>query len=163
MKKSALTMFVIMFFALSSAFSQINTYGELVISTKENVKPALGFGVKYLHPINNGLFLGGNIGYRQTISSDYFGGQIPIMAIGRYYVNQDENGFYPQASLGLVYSYSRIKVMSTNIKSSSTNFGFNLGAGYKIGESYDIGLLFENITYENGSSSAFILRLAYTF
>ncbi|MDY0217210.1 MAG: outer membrane beta-barrel protein [Bacteroidales bacterium] len=162
MKKNVLMIVMIMLFA-SSAFSQINVYAEGAISTKENVKARLGIGAMYLHPITDAFHLGANMAYRQSLTSDYYAAQIPIMAVARYYVMGDATGFYPQVSLGLVNSFSRIKVFNNTIKSSSSNFGFNVGAGYRLDNNLDFSLLYENIVFENASASAFLIRVGFNF
>lgn len=155
-------MIVIMLISVS-AYSQLNAYGEGVFNTVKNSKARLGIGIIYLHPITDAFNLGVNVGYRQTLSGDFFAGQIPIMGVARYYVMGDATGFYPQASLGIAYSFSRMEILNTKIKAHSTNFGFNVGAGYRVDDTVDFTLLYENIVYSSASSNAFILRVAFNF
>lgn len=162
MKKNVLLVLVIMLISIS-AYSQFNVYAEGVFNTAKNSKARLGIGALYLHPVSDAFHLGANIGYRQTLSGDLFAGQIPIMAVARYYVMGDATGFYPQASLGMVYSFSRMEILNRTIKSSFTNFGFNLGVGYRVDDTIDFSLLYENIVFKNASSNAFLLRVAYNF
>lgn len=162
MKKNVLLVLVIMLISVS-AYSQINAYAEGVFNTVKNSKARLGLGIIYLHPISDAFSLGANVGYRQTLSGDFFAGQIPIMAVARYYVMGDATGFYPQASLGMVYSFSRMKILNQTIKSSSTNFGFNVGVGYRVDDTVDFSLLYENIVFKNASSNAFLGRVAFNF
>lgn len=170
MIKKTFTIFVLlMFIAFGNIMAQATVNADLVIPTAENSKIMIGGSATYIYPIDDAIGIGANAGLRMSLTSDYTHFQIPIMAVGRYYINGDGNGFYPEVHLGLVHSRSKYVSTfgsgfgSSTIKSSSTNFGFSIGAGYKIDELIEISARYENIMAENAHSNIIAFRVGYSF
>ncbi len=164
MIKKTLTIFaLLMVFAFGNIIAQATINADLVIPTAENSKPMIGGSATYIYDVDGAIGMGVNAGMRFSLTSDYLHLQIPIMAVGRYYINGDGNGFYPEAHLGLVHSRSRVNVLNSTIKSSNTNFGFSVGAGYKIEDLIEISGRYEMIMYKNAHSNLISFRIGYSF
>lgn len=165
-KKTLVIISLCMFLVIGNIMAQ-TVNADLVIPTAEHSKIMLGASGTYIYEVNGGIGMGVNAGIRFSLTSDYTYFQIPIMAVGRYYINGDGNGFFPEAHVGLVHSRLKSDITfgsgSGSIKSSSTNFGFSVGAGYKIEDSIEISARYENIMSKNAHSNIIAFRVGYSF
>lgn len=168
LRKKLVLVLGIIVISTSALFSQVNVHGEFVLPTADNAKPLLGIGLSIQQEINavDGLVIGALASYRQELSTDYFGGQIPFMGFARYYIGNI--GFYPQFALGGVYMFytktlrhpSNNEVI-TRIKANTTRFALDFGLGYKLDNGIDFTLYYENIVFKNSSLNNIGLRVAF--
>lgn len=97
-------------------------------------------------------------------------GIIPVQVGGKYYFSDNQEGAYLGALFG-VHMQSVEEVTGINVttgtfeteKSLKSNFSFAPLLGYIVGENIDLGVRYQIISAEGGSSSYLGLRAAYMF
>jgi Outer membrane protein beta-barrel domain len=98
---------------------------------------------------------------------------IPIQIGGKYYLTDNQEGFYLGALLGVHMVSSTIPATSTTyfgvtvttpeVKANSTGFSFAPMVGYMVSENIDLGVRYQIVSASGGSSSYLGLRAAYMF
>ena len=154
---------------------QVGGFAEIKISDKFAIQPELLYSAQGAKSKNSEL--GGTSIYKSTIKLAYL--NIPLMA--KYYVDE---GFSLEAGpqLGFLLSAEDEEIeifegesttTTTDIKdaSNSTDFAFNVGAGYDVAENINLGLRYSiglsNIVKDSGpisvSNSNFAFAVWYKF
>lgn len=131
----------------------------------EGSEMGIGGSLKGLYGIGQAGQVGLTLGYisfgmkESTSSASGSSGIIPIMATYRHHFN----GFYlePQAGLSLHKAKVNIDGMGS-VSSSSSAFGYAIGAGYLIGD-VDISARYQGASKDGGSMSFIGIRLGYNF
>jgi outer membrane protein W len=96
---------------------------------------------------------------------------LPAQVGLKYYFQEQQNGFYGQAQLGIHNMHSKTKdidlggVTVEGVSTSSSNFSWAIGVGYQL-EKLDLGLRYNSISpdsdIEGAKASSYIgLRIAY--
>lgn len=122
----------------------------------------IGFGgtLGYEYPIGDAMGLGLRAGYMSFSGKD--GGPsetvIPAQAFFKYYFQEQQSGFYAMANLGI--HSSSVKFDGESI--SSTDLSYAPELGYHLAN-IDLGLRYQIISGDGGSSSYIGVRLAYVF
>lgn len=138
----------------------------------------IGFGgsVGYEHPIGDMMGLGLRAGYLSFSGKD--GGpsssMIPAQAFFKYYFGEQQNGFYAMANLGIhnfkvkipEYTYTDPFTGQTITlgggSASSTDLSYAPEIGYHLAN-LDLGLRYQIISSDGGSTSYLGARIAYVF
>ena len=162
LKKFTILLVVLTFLSIG-LFAQFSVNADVVVPTASNSNMYLGISGTYLHDVNGALSIGGNTGFRMLLKQNVTGFQIPIMADVRYYVNSANNGFYPEALIGLMISHYSVSLFGLTSSTTQTNFALAFGAGYKIDDAIDISARFEIIPVESRNTNCVGFRVGYWF
>jgi len=142
-----------------NSFSQFSANVDVVTNTKFEGSPFIGVSGVLSKEIDNGFCAGGLLGLQFYTGSGLTSIRIPFMAEVRYYVSGETEGFYPLANLGFVHQESKTNGI-IQIKVSTTNFAFALGAGVRFGNT-DISVKYENVQFSLGHAEVFDFKLGF--
>jgi hypothetical protein len=130
----------------------------------------LGALMRYEYNVAPQLNVTGRVGFLYHLGKDVGGGtvnfwNIPVLVGAKYDI---ASGLYGAAEAGLFYNHASATVTipgfgSQTVSNSETDFGFNVGAGYKMGD-LDIraGLQIWNISHA-GDTMGVIANVGYNF
>lgn len=90
-------------------------------------------------------------------------GEIPVQAGLRYYFQEQQEGFYGMAEAGVHIGIFSIEAGGVNETETKAHMSYAPALGYIIGEKIDIGMRYQLISVESGTSSYLGFRLAYVF
>lgn len=153
--------------------------GDFGDATSFGIGGSLGYEI----PVNDNLGVIAQVGYMSFSGKDQDLGivkieganwaLIPAQVGGKYYFTDNQEGFYAMALVGIHSMSYKIPEQSITIfgvttttpeqKISDTNLSFAPGLGYIVGENIDIGLRYQIISGDGGSSSYLGIRAAYMF
>lgn len=146
---------------------------------------SFGFGASlgYEIPVGDNLGAIAQVGYMMFMGKDYDIGlgtvegadwaMIPAQVGAKYYFTDNQEGAYAFGLVGIHHSSYTVNGVSYTLLGvtyttpdqtfSDTNFSFAPGLGYIVGENIDLGLRYQIISGNGGSSSYLGLRAAYMF
>ncbi len=145
------------------SFAQVAINADIVLPTASGSNMYIGASGTYLQDVNSALSIGANLGFRVLLEKNISAYQIPVMVDARYYINNLNNGFYPEALLGFVISHYSISIFGLTSSNTNTNFALALGAGYKIDDAIDISARFEIIPTKGSNINCLGFRIGYWF
>lgn len=142
-------------------------YGIPMGDDADSLSGLFGGTGRYEIPVGDAMGITFTFGYLSyLLKNDIEGvtsGEIPVQAGLKYYFQDQQEGFYGMAELGVhinIYSSDHTGVNETTV---TTNMSYAPGIGYIIGEKVDIGIRYQLISAEVGSSSYLGFRVAYVF
>lgn len=164
---------------LSAGLELAVPVGDLADVTTLGYGASVGFEV----PVNDNLGVMAQVGYLMFSGKDYDLGivtvegpnwsMIPAQVGAKYYFTDAQEGLYAFGLVGIHNtSYTTpsatstvfgVTVTSPEVKVSSTDLSFAPGVGYIIGENIDLGLRYQIISGDGGSTSYLGVRAAYMF
>ncbi|QNN44363.1 outer membrane beta-barrel protein [Pedobacter roseus] len=134
------------------------------IPTSDGYNVALGADLRYQFDIDKQLSIPVTAGYTRFLAKDITVGNItvdgvdfgyiPVKAGVKYFFNESGSGIYGLAELGAGFG--------TN-EGSKTSFVYSPAVGYAWSNGLDLGLKYEGLSRDGGSTGYVGLRLAYGF
>lgn len=132
------------------------------IPTTEGYDFAIGGDLRYQFNVDKQLSIPVTAGYTNISGSSdvagttvkYHFGYIPVKVGAKYFFNDSGSGVYGLAELGAGFG--------TN-EGSGTSFVYSPAVGYAWNNGLDLGLKYEGLAKDGGSTGYFGLRLAYGF
>ena len=141
-----------------------------------------GLSFRYEKPIGDKIGVMGTIGGQYFYSSVSVGAGsvtnlssysvvvVPIMAGGKYYIKDQQDGFYGSFEMGLAVSIGSSESViigvpglpKTSTSDTSTNFAFAPGFGYHLSR-MDFGMRYQSIAGKDGSFDTLNLRIGFVF
>jgi hypothetical protein len=136
-----------------------------------------GLSFRYEKPIGDKIGVMGTVGGQYFYSSVSAGLNltqnsvivVPIMFGGKYYVKDQQDGFYGSFEMGLgvsIGSSESVTFVQGQPKSSgsgtTTNFAFAPGFGYHLSR-VDFGMRYQSIAGKDGSFNTWNLRIGFVF
>ena len=128
------------------------------IPTSDIYSVALGADLRYQFDIDKQLSIPVTAGYTNLSVKDKFGGgnfgYSPVKAGVKYIFNDSGSGVYGLAELGAGFGTK---------SGSGTSFVYSPAVGYAWSNGLDLGVKYEGLAKDGGSTGFFGLRLAYGF
>lgn len=128
------------------------------IPTSDIYSVALGADLRYQFDIDKQLSIPVTAGYTNLSVKDEFGGgsfgYIPVKAGVKYFFNTTGSGVYGLAELGAGFGTK---------SGTGTSFVYSPAVGYAWSNGLDLGVKYEGLAKDGGSTGFFGLRLAYGF
>ncbi|WP_316803357.1 outer membrane beta-barrel protein [Pedobacter nototheniae] len=128
------------------------------IPTSDAYSVALGADLRYQFDVDKQLSIPVTAGYTNLSVKDKFGGgsfgYIPVKAGVKYFFNPSGAGVYGLAELGAGFGTK---------SGSGTSFVYSPAVGYAWSNGLDLGVKYEGLSQNGGSTGFFGLRLAYGF
>lgn len=150
----------------SSAQIKISAGADVGYVTNEGFGLMYGLALGVEKPMGDNMGLTFQTGY-DILTTDVEGGGtfslLPLQAGFKYYFADNESGFYGHGQLGVSmykYSYDYGYVSGSE---SKTYLSYAVGAGYLVGEHFDLGLRYNIVASEGSSLNYIALRAAYVF
>jgi hypothetical protein len=126
-----------------------------------------GGTARYEIPVGDAIGITFTFGYLSYLlkaeTKGVTSGEIPVQAGFKYYFQDQQEGFYGMAEVGVHINILSFENNGTNETTLTTNMSYAPGIGYCLGESVDIGIRYQLISAEIGSASYLGFRLAYVF
>ena len=153
---------VALFFA-TNANAQTQKLGIGIIGgipTGDAYNVALGADLRYQFDVDKQLSIPVTAGYTRFLGKEINGfdvpdfGYIPVKVGAKYFFNDSGAGVYGLAELGAGFG--------TN-KGSGTSFVYSPALGYAWSNGLDLGVKYEGLARDGGSTGYVGLRLAYGF
>ncbi|MGN7989499.1 hypothetical protein ACTJKC_19280 [Pedobacter sp. 22226] len=149
---------VALFFSTNANAQKLGIGVTAGIPTSDAYSVALGADLRYQFDIDKQLSIPVTAGYTNLSVKDEFGGgsfgYIPVKAGVKYFFNTTGSGIYGLAELGAGFGTS---------SGSGTSFVYSPAVGYAWSNGLDLGVKYEGLAKDGGSTGFFGLRLAYGF
>lgn len=152
-------------FAQSGRFSIGAELGLPMGDFGDGFNTGFGGSLRYEMPMGDNIGLTGTVGYLMFSGKTPDGAPsgydapslsfIPIMLGAKYYLQEQQSGFYPAVAVGMTSWTSDAEGAESN-----TDFTWAIGAGYHL-DNLDFGLNYNSIATEGSATTYLGLRVAY--
>jgi len=164
MKVKKNIIFAFLMLISTAMFSQIAGNFDLGIRSDFDDLNSIGVSGTYLYDVDGKLGVGANVGLRFPTASGISGIHIPVLGDVRYYLQGNNQGWYPEVFIGFMHYRHKYKLFNQSYTSAATNFAFGFGAGYKTSKSIDLSARYETTSNSSGTAKGiFGIRLGYWF